>query len=63
MVHIFARGFRKLLEQFALARGQSLRRLDHNFHQLIAAPVAMQIDNALALKPQDFARLGAGRDT
>src|ERR1700722_11499669 len=32
MIHIFARGFRELLEQLALARCQPLRSLDDDLH-------------------------------
>ncbi len=62
MVYVFAGGFRELLEQLALARSQTLWSLDHDLHELIAAAVAMQIDDALALKSQDFSRLCAGRN-
>src|ERR1019366_1103557 len=36
----------EFLEQFALARGQAARRFDDNLDQLIAAAVAMKVDDA-----------------
>ena len=63
MVDGLAVDAREFLEQFALARGQPSRRLDHHPHQLVAAPIAVQIDEALALEPEDFARLRAGLES
>src|SRR5208282_294090 len=50
----------EFLQEFALAGGETARCLHHHANHLIAAPIAMQIDDALALEPQHFARLGAG---
>src|SRR5579863_3624190 len=52
----------EFLEQLALARRQAARRFDDHLDQLIAAPVAVKIDDALALEPQDFSRLRARRN-
>src|SRR5271155_4914990 len=51
----------EFFQQLALAGGKTARRFHHHANQLIAPSVAMQIDDALALEPQHFARLGAGR--
>src|SRR5437870_2227684 len=59
---LFARQPCELLEQLALAGRQLLRRLHDDTHQLVAAPVAVQVRDALALQAKDLPRLGAGRD-
>ena len=59
MVDGFAVELGEFLEQLALARGQTARGLDDYFYQLIAASVAVKIDDALALEAQDFSRLRA----
>ena len=55
VVHVFARGFGKFLEELPLARCQALRRFHYDTYQLIAATVTVEIDEALALQSQDFA--------
>ena len=62
MVDVLAVELGEFLEQLALARGQAARRLDDHLDQLVAAPVAVKIDDALALEAQDLARLRAGRN-
>src|SRR5208282_1811740 len=52
----------EFLEQFALARGQAARRFDNYLDELIAAAVAVKVDDALALEAQDFSRLRGGRN-
>src|SRR5439155_25603576 len=59
---LFARQPCELLEQLALAGRQLLRRLHDDTHQLVAAPVAVQVRDALALQAEDLPRLGGGRD-
>ena len=59
MVHVLAGDLGKFLEQFALTRGQAPRRFDHDADQLIAPSITVQIDEALALEADYFARLCA----
>src|SRR5580704_15999674 len=62
MVDGFAVELGEFFEQLALARGQAARGFHYNFYQLIAASVAVEIDDALALEAQDFSRLRSRRD-
>src|SRR5579863_1356657 len=62
MVHVFAGGAREFFEQFALAGGQATRGFNCDPHKLVAAPIAMQVREALALEPEDLTRLRAGRN-
>src|SRR6202035_5409544 len=62
MIDGFAVELGEFLEQFALARGQAAGRLDDYLDQLIAASVAVKIDDALALEAQDFSRLRGCRN-
>ena len=39
----------EFLEQFALPRGQAARRFDVHFDQLIAASLAVKIDDSFSL--------------
>src|SRR5215469_16415847 len=52
----------EFLEQLALPGREAARRFDGDAHKLIAAAVAMEIDDSLTLEPQYFARLRAGGD-
>src|SRR5207249_9787864 len=51
--HLLAGHARELLEQFALARGELARRLDDDAHEVVAAPVAVEIGDALAFQLED----------
>src|ERR1700730_527220 len=52
----------EFLEQFALARREPPRGLDHHAHELVAAPVSVEVWKALALEPEDLAGLRARLD-
>src|SRR6266404_3322607 len=61
-VHLLAGHARELLEQLALARGELARRLDDDAHEVVAAPVAVEIGDALALQLEDRPRLRPRRN-
>src|SRR5277367_3540390 len=62
MVNGLAVDARELLEQLALTHGEPPRSFDNRFHELVAAPIAVQIGKAFALESEDFARLRASLD-
>src|SRR5882757_1203953 len=62
MIDGFAVELSEFLEQFALARSQAARRFDDDLDELIAASVAVKIDNSLALEAQDLSRLRGRRN-
>src|SRR5690349_4269058 len=52
----------ELAQQLLLALGQLLGHLDEDAHELVAAPGALELGQALVAQAEDLAALRAGRD-